>query len=177
VADLIYHTELLDGMGLDDTNKIQIHVGGVYGDKSAAIDRFVHQWELLPERVKARLVIENEERHFDLADTMEIHRRVGIPVLFDSFHHSIKNEGESLAEALDLAASTWVGHGPMMLDYSSQDATKRPGAHTPTIDLDDFARFLPDVVHRDVDVMLEIKDKEQSAIKAIAFLADFTGEA
>jgi UV DNA damage endonuclease len=44
IADLVYHTELLDVMGLDDTNKVQIHVGGVYGDKPAAMDRFVRQW-------------------------------------------------------------------------------------------------------------------------------------
>jgi UV DNA damage endonuclease len=58
-----------------------------------------------------------------------------------------------------------------MLDYSSQDATKRPGAHTPSIDLDDFALFLPEVAERDVDVMLEIKDKERSALKAIEFMS------
>jgi UV DNA damage endonuclease len=177
VAELMYHADLLDGMGLDDTNKVQIHVGGVYGDKPAAIDRFVERWERLPARVKARLVIENDERHFDLADALEIHRRIGIPVLFDSFHHSLKNHGESLAEALDLSTATWRGHGPAMLDYSSQDTTKRPGAHTTSIDLDDFAHFLSAVADRDVDVMLEIKDKERSALRAIEFMRGHPSDA
>ncbi len=170
IAELIYHTELLDLMGLDDTNKVQIHVGGVYGDKPAAIDRFVEQWHLLPERVKARLVIENDERHFALADTLQIHERVGLPVLFDTFHHDLKPEGIGASEALDLACATWEGHGAPMLDYSSQDVTKRPGAHTSSIDLDDFERFLDLLGQQEADVMLEIKDKEQSALRAMELI-------
>ena len=169
-ADLVYHTDLLDLMGLDDTNKVQIHVGGVYGDKPAAIDRFVSEWERLPDRVRARLAIENDERQYSLADTLEIHARTGVPILFDTFHHSVLNHDESLPEALDAATATWHGHGPAMLDYSSQDPAKRPGAHAASIDLAEFALFLNAARHRDVDVMLEIKDKERSALKALAML-------
>ncbi|HEV2072356.1 MAG TPA: hypothetical protein VGR29_01825, partial [Thermomicrobiales bacterium] len=39
IAELRYHAELLDLLGLDHTHKIQIHTGGVYGDKVAASER------------------------------------------------------------------------------------------------------------------------------------------
>jgi UV DNA damage endonuclease len=176
IHELQYHADLLDLMGLDHTHKIQLHTGGVYGDKPAAADRFVEVYSELDESIRRRLVIENEERHFNLADNLAIHARTGIPLLFDIFHHDLHNTGESLAEALDLVQPTWEGHGPAMLDYSTQDPAKRFGAHTPSIDLEDFAQVLETVHGRDVDVMLEIKDKEQSALTANAFYREWIAQ-
>ena len=57
-----------------------------------------------------------------------------------------------------------------MMDYSTQHPEKQAGAHTPSIDLDDFARVLALLGNREVDIMLEIKDKEASALKAMALI-------
>lgn len=47
-------------------------------------------------------------------------------------------------------------------------STGRPtGSHTPSIDVDDFRSFLRHTRPLDFDVMLEIKDKEASALEAI----------
>ena len=170
IAELVYHAELLDLMGLDDTNKIQIHTGGVYGEKEQAIQRFIDTYATLSSRVRARLVIENDERQYSLRDNLIIHEACGIPLLFDTFHHSILNNGESLPEAFDLFMPTWNDHGTPMMDYSSQHGERRTGAHTMSIDLDDFAKVIDDLDDRDVDIMLEIKDKEQSALKANEWL-------
>jgi UV DNA damage endonuclease len=172
VAELVYHAELLDLLGLDHTHKVQIHVGGVYGDKPAAIARFVEAHVQLPEPVRSRLVIENDERQYNLADTMRIHAATDVPVLFDVLHHRLYNEGESLPEAFATVIPTWEGHGLPMIDYSSQDPTKQRGAHTATIDLDDFATVLDAMDDREVALMLEIKDKETSALKAIALVRE-----
>ena len=47
IADLVSRVQMLDLMGLDNSAKVQVHVGGVYGNKTACIDRFVKQFELL----------------------------------------------------------------------------------------------------------------------------------
>jgi UV DNA damage endonuclease len=172
VAELTYHAEMFDLMGLDDTAKIQIHTGGVYGDKAAAIDAFAARYPTLPEAVRRRLVIENDERNFSIADNLAIHARTGIPLLFDVFHHRLLNAGESLPEALDAVVPTWDGHGIPMVDYSTQNPDKQAGAHAATIDLDDFAGVLAEIGDRDVDIMLEIKDKERSVLAAQALLAE-----
>jgi len=53
-----------------------------------------------------------------------------------------------------------------MIDYASQDPSKRFGSHAESIDLDHFATFLKTLGDFNIDVMLEIKDKEKSALKA-----------
>jgi UV DNA damage endonuclease len=60
--------------------------------------------------------------------------------------------------------------GVPMVDYSSQKQNERPGAHAEHIDLEDFKLFLSKTKFYDFDIMLEIKDKEKSALKAIEVL-------
>jgi UV DNA damage endonuclease len=172
MRELAYHAELFGLLGLDGTHKIQIHVGGVYGDRDAARETFIARVPALPEIVRRRLVIENDERQFSLADCLAIAERTGIPVLFDWFHHSLFNHGEAPAAALDAFMATWdpAGDGVPMMDFSTQDATKQAGAHASSIDTDAFIAFLDALAGRNVDVMLEIKDKEASALAANAIL-------
>jgi UV DNA damage endonuclease len=168
VLELEYHAEILDRMKLDGTEKIQIHVGGVYGEREQALKRFVQRYAHLPLRVKRRLVIENDDRLYPLADCMDLHFQMGVPVLFDVFHHCILNFGEPAREALELAATTWSEQdGPPMVDYSSQYASERKGRHAESLDDYDFAHFLETAQGIDCDGMLEIKDKERSALRAM----------
>lgn len=166
-AELSYHARVLDLLGLARTARIQVHVGGVYNDKPAAIDRFCLRFERLEEAVRRRLTVENDDRLFTVADCLGISRRTGVPVLFDSFHHQLHNRGEGAAQALGRAAATWKkGDGRPMVDYSSQKKGERAGRHAESIDLKDFARFLAAAGDLDFDIMLEIKDKEKSALRA-----------
>jgi len=54
-----------------------------------------------------------------------------------------------------------------MVDYSSQEPNGLSRQHSETINTEDFGLFLKQSDPFDFDVMLEIKDKEKSAIKAI----------
>lgn len=65
---------------------------------------------------------------------------------------------------------TWDGHDVPMMDYSSQPGEKQAGAHTQSIDMADFEAVMVQLEGREVDVMLEIKDKEHSALKAIEWV-------
>ncbi|HEY9702057.1 MAG TPA: UV DNA damage repair endonuclease UvsE, partial [Allocoleopsis sp.] len=66
LKDLEYHCRILEGMGLDSSAKIQIHVGGVYNDKPKAIERFIDRYNKLPLNIKNRLVIENDDKSYSL---------------------------------------------------------------------------------------------------------------
>jgi len=168
IAELAYHAELLDLMELPATAKIQLHVGGVYGDAAQSIDRFVRTYGTLDPVIRRRLVVENDDRRFTASDCLSIHDRTGIPVLFDVFHHACANRGEDVKTMIDRVRKTWKrADGIMMADYSSQNPDKRPGGHADHIDLRDFERFLAISKPADMDIMLEIKDKEASARAAV----------
>jgi len=168
VAELFYHAEVLDLMGLDTSHKVQIHVGGAYGDKEASLARFTARYKKLPAKVKRRLVVENDERSYGLADCLAVNGECGVPVVFDTLHHSANNRGEKTRKAVSLAGSTWgEKDGPPMVDYSSQKKGSRPGAHAYVLDPDDFRSFLTASRGLDFDVMLEVKNKERSALEAI----------
>ena len=168
VRELVYHAQVLDLMELRTSAKIQIHVGGVYGDKEVSMRRFVERFEMLGKNVKRRLVIENDDRRYNLKDCLKISAEVGIPLLFDVFHHEVNNSGETVKEAFELFAPTWrKENGLPMVDYSSQLTGDRKGKHVETLNLGIFRGFLEETKPFDFDIMLEIKDKEMSALKAI----------
>lgn len=174
LRELEYHCTLLNEMGLDRTAKIQIHVGGVYGDKRSAMDRFIERYNSLSKSLKSRLVIENDDRSYRLKDCMSVHEKIGIPIIFDAFHHECLNNGETLRQGLQLAATTWKkSDGIPMVDYSSQQPGHRLGTHATSIDLQLFHEFLNQTRGLDFDIMLEIKDKEKSALKALEVLRAF----
>jgi len=168
-ADLRYHAQVLDLMGLDRTAKIQIHVGGVYGDKEKASARFVRAVEALPRAIWERLVVENDERSYTLSDVLGIHGRTGLPVVFDVFHHELNPDGRDVPEALAAHRGTWgPADGLPIVDYSSPLPGGRPGSHAHALEEEHFLRFLEASKPHDFDLMLEVKDKEASALRALA---------
>jgi UV DNA damage endonuclease len=171
ITELSYHAEVLDLMGLDPSAKIQLHVGGMYGNRDESMDRFIRVFGDLDPTIIRRLVIENDEQRYSAADCLGIHEQTGIPVLFDVFHHTCNNSGESIGDMLTAVEKTWSSRdGLLMVDYSSQHPEKRPGSHAEHIDSDDFSSFLAQSRPHDFDVMLEIKDKEASARIAVQLI-------
>ena len=104
---------------------------------------------------------------------MSLHQKIGIPILFDVFLHQCLHNGETLRQGLELSASTWKkSDGIPMVDYSSQQRGQRAGSHARTLDTALFKKFLHETRGLDFDLMLEIKDKETSALKGLKILKE-----
>ena len=168
IKELQYHSDVLDALGLDTSAKIQLHIGGVYGDKNKSIQRFIERYFKLEETTRQRLVIENDDRSYTVEDCMRIYGETGVPILFDVFHHELHNSGSSMVNVLDTVMKTWQPHdGIPMVDYSYHHTSGLKMRHIESIDGSHFKRFLTTTQPYDFDIMLEIKDKETSAIKAV----------
>lgn len=170
VAELKYHAEFLDALGMDETSKIILHVGGVYNNKGLAIQRFIENYKCLNDAIKKRLVIENDDKNYHIEDILRISKEIKIPVVFDNLHHEInhivckKNIRDYILECRD----TWKEEdGKQKIHYSQQNVFKNRGAHSETISVKEFLAFYENLPHNELDIMLEVKDKNLSAVKCI----------
>ncbi len=168
VDDLIYHAKVLEALQTPFSSKIVLHIGGVYGDKEKARARFINNFKQLPEHVKKRLVIENDEKSYNILDVLTISEEIGAPVIFDNLHHEL-NKPEQVktdAEWIELCKLTFkVEDGRQKIHYSQQDPAKQPGAHAKTINARHFLTWFRALNRDDIDIMLEVKDKNLSALK------------
>lgn len=170
IEDLRYHASLLDLMKLDASHKLILHVGGVYGNKQESKHRFITQVLRLDPAIQRRLTIENDDRYYHIGDVMNLAEQVKLPVIFDTLHHTLLPPDDSLSELewLDRVRTTWkVEDGMMKIHYSEQAEGKRRGAHAATVSSAKFVSFLDQLSFRDLDIMLEVKDKNLSACKCI----------
>lgn len=163
VAELDRHAFIMDMIGLPKTpfSKINIHVGGAYGNKPDALKRWVDNFSLLHDDTKARLTIENDDKPnmFTVADLMYIHEHTGIPIVFDYHHHNCHNDGMSTEEALKLAVSTWPKDIIPAVHVSEPRDDKNFRAHH------DYVRNQVQTYGLDLDLMFESKAKELSVLE------------
>jgi UV DNA damage endonuclease len=171
IADLEMHALIFDMMGLAQTpyNNINIHCNGVYGDKTAARDRFVKNFKRCSPGVQKRLTVENDDKAsmYSVKDLMYIHERTGIPIVFDYHHHQFCTGDMSEEDALKLAATTWPEGITPEVHYSESKALhennpkEKPQAHS------DYINRLPDTYGLEVDIMVEAKAKEKAILPFI----------
>ena len=170
IKDLSTHGEVFDLMNLSHTpyNKINIHIGGVYGDKVSAMERFCTNFHRLPNSVKSRLTVENDDKAsmYSVVDLYEgVYKVIGIPIVFDYHHHAFCTGGLSEEDALEIAMSTWPTDIIPVVHYSEsrqreqEDDKIRPQAHS------DYIIDYIDTYGNEVDIMVEAKDKELAVLK------------
>ena len=170
VSDLTDHGDVFDMIGLGRTpyNKINIHIGEAYGDKESAMERFCENFDLLPDSVKSRLTVENDDRAsmYSVRDLYEgVYKKIGIPIVFDYHHHQFCTGDLSEKEALEMAISTWPKDIVPVVHYSESrreeqlDESIRVQAHS------DYIYNKIDTYGHDVDIMVEAKHKELAVKK------------
>lgn len=187
VAELEVQAAMLDAMGLDDRAVVVMHGGGVYDDKTAAMERFVRRWERLGEAPRRRLVLENDERSYAVPDIRWLHERTGIRLVFDYLHFLNHNPQRlSVQEALGLCLETWPADVPPKVHFSSPRTEMRETEgidpvtgrrkrmlkpplwtqHADFVNPFEFHAFLEaSAGTRDFDVMLEVKAKDLALLR------------
>jgi len=186
-AQITALAQMLEAMGLGAEAVVVVHLGGVYGDKKSAMERFVTRYERLPAVARQRLVLENDDTSYSVGDIHHIHQQTGLQLVFDYLHFLNYNpEGLSLVEALALSLDTWPADVTPKIHFSSPctamrtvertnpDTGKRrmvlrpprPTQHADFIDPFAFSAFLRQVQGlRDFDVMLEAKAKDLALLR------------
>ena len=172
ILGLHKHSEQFNMMGFKPSyyNKINIHVGGAYGDKETTLARFCKNFHLLNEDTKKRLVIENDDsaNEYSVKDLFEgVYKIIGTPITFDYFHRKFNTGDLTEEEALKLASTTWPKNVTQCCHYSESrrkermDESIRPQAHS-------------DIIYEKIqtyglepDIVIEAKLKEQAIFKRV----------
>lgn len=186
VRDLVAQADILDAMGLGPEAVLVTHVGGHYGDRAAGRARWAETYQTLPEPVRRRLVLENDDLRFSSADVLAVHERSGVPLVFDHQHHWCFNpERLTVRDALSRFLKTWPKGVRPKVHYSSPRTELREvrrknrttgkaetalvppvwTGHADFVNPFEFAHFLTAADGFVFDVMLEAKAKDLALLR------------
>lgn len=188
-ADLERHHAMLEAMGLNTNAKCNIHIGGTYGDKERAGERFIQHFEALPHAVRKRLTLENDDKTFNAPETLRICERVSAPMVLDLHHQMVNNEGEAALELWPRIQATWNGAGeetqasiglpelPPKIHVSSPKGEKDIRAHADYVSAGPLAAFLRGIAADTpmLDVMIEAKMKDSALFRLMEELVQDEG--
>lgn len=170
IRDLRIHGEIMDVMGTPATpeSKINIHLGGAFGQKEESMDRWCRNFEQVPASVKSRLTVENDDKAkcYSVVDLRKVHERTGVPIVFDYHHHKFCDGGLSERDALYLAASTWPKDIRPCTHYS-ESANKREGRDVSATAHSNFVDGPVNSHGLEIDCVIEAKAKELAVIQLV----------
>jgi UV DNA damage endonuclease len=174
VRDLEFHSELLQLLKLPPQQNrdavMILHMGGVFGDKAATLDRFRDSYNKLSQDIKNRLVLENDDVSWSVHDLLPICEELNIPLVLDFHHHNIvfdvdkMREGtQDIIQLYDRIRATWTRKGiTQKMHYSEPTpeaiTPRQRRKHNPRV-----ANLPP--CDPTMDLMIEAKDKEQAVFE------------
>jgi UV DNA damage endonuclease len=163
IQELEYQAMLAEAVGADVIN---IHAGGVYGDKQAALQRFGEVYQSLPESVRLRLTLENDDVSYTPEDLLPLCEEHNIPFVYDVHHHRCNPDTLAVEEATELAAATWRTVGrEQFCHISSPKSGWGSGTPRPHADFIDPGDVPECWLERKMTVDIEAKAKELAVVR------------
>lgn len=147
-----------------------LHMGGVFGDKAATLDRFRQNYKNLSQDIKNRLVLENDDVSWSVHDLLPICEELNIPLVLDFHHHNIVFDSDKLREGtldimqlFDRIRATWTRKGiTQKMHYSEPEpeaiTPRQRRKHNPRV-------YTLPPCDPTMDLMIEAKDKEQAVFE------------
>jgi len=175
LRDLDYHEKVFQAMGLDNAEMV-MHVGGMYGSREQSVKRFAENFRKLPDGIRKRLLLENDDKIYGAAEVLGICEELSIPMVLDVHHHMCCNKGEDLGDIMQRVYNTWGERLPK-LHFSSPRSEKNCRAHADDIDFDSLYRFLKTAreFDRDIDIMVEAKNKDRALFNLMGRFKETAG--
>jgi UV DNA damage endonuclease len=168
ISTLKLHYLLLRAMGIDQTHRCVMHVGGNYKDTEMSLERFVDNWMDIPKKIQTMIMLENDDTSFTLEDTLYLCEKLDIPLVFDYHHHLAHHQDVNWENNWNRVVQTWK-HSPLTIKMhiSSPKSDEAFRHHSDYIDPDMFFRFLKVIKGSipQIDCMIEAKKKDEALFK------------
>ncbi|MFK2826735.1 UV DNA damage repair endonuclease UvsE [Bacillus sp. B190/17] len=178
VKDMEYHFKMLEAMDVLDRGIINIHIGGAYGDKNMALRRFHQNIKRLPQEIKHHMTLENDDKTFNVEETVTTCEKERIPMILD-YHHHMANKGEvELSLYLQRIFNTWNASNAVPKVHISSPKTEQAyRSHADFVSLEFVLPFLKMAkgLNQDFDIMIEAKQKNLAMHNLIEEIASIRG--
>lgn len=166
---LQYHYNVLDALSIKDKVLI-LHIGSNVFGKKASINRFINNFNKLPENIRNSIVVENDDKIFNIADTLCLCESISRPMVLDYHHYVCNNDNIDIKDYYERIFSTWKNINPKIHFSSPKSKTKKDiRSHHDYINSDDFISFIEQIKHLnfDLDIMLEAKAKDEALFRLV----------
>ncbi|AXI08103.1 UV DNA damage repair endonuclease UvsE [Oceanobacillus zhaokaii] len=178
IISMDYHFKMLNAMNVLDTGLINIHIGGAYGDKAKSLNRFYKNLKKLPKEIKKHMTLENDDKTYDVQETLLACEKENIPMVLDYHHYMANNVENDLANYLNRIFNTWnnVDIVPKV-HISSPKSENAYRSHADFVSLDFVLPFLKMAkeLNQDFDIMIEAKQKNLAMQKLVEDIAAIRG--
>lgn len=170
IRDLQHHEEIFNALGIEQPKTV-IHVGGSFGGKEEGKKRFIENFKRMPESIQRKIILENDDKVYNIVDVLDICKELKIPMVLDFHHHwcngalDLKLENY-IKEILD----TWKEEVlPPKFHLSSPKDHPMDRKHSDFISIQDFLKAIEflEKYKLDVDIMLEAKKKDQALFQLV----------
>ena len=162
IDEIKYHYKLLKSFKVKPN--LIIHIGSKNFGKENSITRFINNFNKLPNYLKNTLLIENDDKVFNVEDTLKLCQKIKRPMVLDVHHHNCNKSEKDLSNYLNEIFNTW--DTTPKIHFSSPKNKKDIRAHNDYINSDDFINFIK-LIDRDIDIMLEAKAKDDALFRLV----------
>lgn len=175
IKELEHHAWVFDRMGFPSSPYAAINI---HGGKANRIEQLINVVRSLPDNVRSRLTLENDESSYSLVDLLKVNSATDVPVVWDSHHHTFNDANLSLDDAFGLAVYTWNKSGIKPLQHLSNTTPGlENGNFTERRKHSDFIHYIPDcqrdgVLQDVVDIDVEAKMKNLAVLKLVNLLTE-----
>ena len=172
---LKYHYNILDALNIKNKNLI-LHVGSNVFGKEPSLTRFINNFNK-PQNIKNCIIVENDDKIFNIKDTLYLCQKINRPMVLDYHHHICNSDNLNIDDYYNQIFSTWTDINPKIHFSSSKNKTKKDmRSHHDYINPKDFISFLESIKHLNfnIDIMLEAKAKDDALFKLVRQLKYMT---
>ena len=175
---LRYHVDILKSMNIDPF--VILHVGSSVFGKKNSLTRFINNFNLLDSDIKSSILVENDDKVFNVSDVLYLCRVIKRPFVLDYLHHACNPCEKDITCYLKDIFDTWGDMTPKVHFSSSKSKLKKEmRSHADFVNVNEFISFIELIkLYTDrVDVMIEAKMKDEAMfrlIRQLKYLTDYT---
>ena len=147
---------------------IILHIGSKTNGIKDSIKRFKNNFNLLNDDLKSKIILENDDKNYNVYQTLKLCEEIKIPMCLDIHHHYCNKCSRNIEYYLPRIYKTYKNIIPKM-HYSTPKSKKEFRTHNEYINSDEFINFINILkkYNYDTDILLEAKGKDLALVKLV----------